>query len=400
MEKEPDMHKRGCFWAIVLCFMYGQLYAQNVAQKSIKVNRLSLLDAIHFDLPAPVASSPWNYCDSEGNVYSWISTMPVQPGPAPVNLSAIGLNLMAQPVMKLSLSTQEITKYSLPPGIHNMGKVFTVDSEGDVYRIYADYKNYHIVKYNHDGTIDSAARLRSPDGEMFNPSNVIVFGDGDMLITGIARPLAPKINYNERNYNDLTVKTSRSFSGWRPFTAIFDGHGHILSVVKLPENRKNTETPSRAGSGRPGADDGSMRIGGVKAVWGTLMAAGTDGEGYIVRPTNPPVLYAIDSNGQVIHRAEIREYESLKYRPVLLASVGKSELMIEFVGMKLDKKFDMRPVHLFAVVDGNTGKSISTYRFPRRTGIFPVCATSPNSFEFLGSSKQTGKLEVLRYSGN
>lgn len=378
-----------------------------------------------FPLPAAAALSVWNSCDQEGNVYlRYTSAKPR------INRGVVyPPNVAGQPITKLSPDSQSVTRFA--PG-HLSGYrslvlgAFGVDRRGDVFGLYEAQpssltagsnpgQQFIIVKYDSDGSVDSVARIHNPPSGVFNPSHFVAFSDGNLLVTGILFPPRPRPSAS----HPLRLKiVHHALPGSRPFTAIFDQHGHLLQEIKLPGDVSPKAPVKAASTAKSGPPQGKSpappeRKNGVLkkpletppgmrwqfAVMTSLTVAGPEDTAYLLRPSNPPILYTLSSDGQVIAETRLHVPPTGHMHPANMSLAGRSDLLINFYGEVIGKKGYPESVTIFELVDPATGKVIADYRLPKNSGVIPVCAAGTNNFLFLGSTKNR-KLEIVSYHGD
>lgn len=394
--------------------------AQEAAPKPRRLERVS---AVRFPVPAPTTTGPSNFCDGEGNLYLLYSAARPKPGPGP----AIVPSVFGQPVTELVLNSQSVKRYAVQSldGYQTFsGMEFSVDREGEVYRQFRAQRSSAdesegeatadvVVKFHSDGSVDSAVALQNPPGGRLDVVNFAAFADGSLLVTGILRPSQSAPGEQGMPARKLKIIHHMPL-GFRPFTAIFDGDGGLVRVVSLPgDTGPGAATPGAghtAKHGHGGAAAGrhadankgkealqpppGMRW--VAHVFGTLVAPGPGDTAYLLRPGNPPTLYALSSDGSVLHNARIRAYPAKAVRPLQMGVAGRSRVLIVFFRTSVDKQGYAVPTTTLSIVDPANGRVAAAYLAPK--GLVTGCATSPTDFEFLKWTKDR-KLEVVKYTG-
>jgi len=191
----------------------------------------------------------------------------------------------------------------------------------------------------------------------------------------------------------------------QPFTGVFDRSGRFEEQVVL---RDDAGGPSGADAGaaqksKKGTPRKPPPPNTPVQDWQTAMADGKifsapDGNLYLLRATSPPRVYLVSSDGRAAREFTIRPPE-LGLRLLELSLAGERNLFAEFFG-PADKKlgFGGSVVMTSAVIDGITGKVIAAYRLPPKVNPLPGCAAGPDTFEFLGSTKDH-KLKVVTFRG-
>lgn len=242
--------------------VFSCAFAQTRAPKSVKQPRertkapekqkapppqdLTRAETIPFGGPAAVGASARNYCDAEGNVYLQYTTAKPRIGPGQV---VVPVSPQNQPVTKLSLDSQSTTEFAVHSldGYRSLTPIlFSVDQGGEVYRLYQaqpaslPYRGflslrYVVVKFNEDGSVDSAVRLQNPPHSMLDVTSFVAFADGNLLATGILSP-APASESDEAGtpYTPRLKIVHHTPSGYGPFTGIFDSSGRFVQQLTLP----------------------------------------------------------------------------------------------------------------------------------------------------------------------
>jgi hypothetical protein len=349
--------------------------------------------AIGFPLPAPMGTMASSTCDSEGNPYLIYGPRPPQVGPGPIRLP----NLGGLPVTRLSLLSQETTQYDAHPlGDGYVPLTFAVDPSGKVYRMFAPSGNFSqdqperpvIVRYDSHGSVDTHFELEIPDGTSFTPTNLAAFGDSALLVTGILKPVADRPNGpSDRSQTappggGVAARPLPRPRGDRPFTAIFDSGGAFVTELALPHEI--------------GADASALGGPWIREAFHSAMVPGPRDTVYLLRPTDPPTLYTISAYGQTIHEARIAAFKG--YDTHVMRSAGDSDVMIGFSREVADKKYGVREMDTYAIIDPATGDVVAAYDRPKRGGLLPLCATGPREFEFIGTGED-GNLAVFQYTG-
>jgi hypothetical protein len=363
--------------------------------------------AIRFPTPAPTYVVAWDHCDEEGNIYVVYSATKTHLGPSP----SLPPNLGSEPIRKLSLNSRNLTEYATPSlsGFRTLARVaFSVDRTGNVYGLFrgepsplsesgADSWPYIIVKFNDDGSLDSAAVLgKSPFG-IVNPYQFAAFASGNFLVTGITYGAAPGTG-------------EKPAGGAGPFAGIFDRQGRFVQEVRLPGDVGPSSKPASVGEKRGKLESGVASGGRGSqaktppqmrwriAVDNSILLTGPQDTIYLLRPAHPAMLYKIASDGRVLHQTHI-DYPDPNLRLMTASLAGRSRLLINFFGTKADKRGGFLGYSVFATVDSDTGKVTATYKLPSGVSQYFACATDRGNFEFVGPTND-GNLEVVRYSGN
>lgn len=149
------------------------------------------------------------------------------------------------------------------------GGAFDVTPDGEVYELVfpAEYKRY-VFSFKSDGSFKSPISLNP--GFWWFPVALAVFPSGEMLITGTEY--------------DKDVNAAM----W-PFTGIFGADGSLLKEVKLDDD-STLHDMAAAGDKRVSNDENPQAN---HAVDFTQMESAQDGNVYLMRWTNPTIIYAI-----------------------------------------------------------------------------------------------------------
>lgn len=366
---------------------------------------------VRFPLPAPTATSAWNYC-AEGDAYLMYTAAKPVLGPGPI----IPPSIAGQPITKLSLGSRTATKFT-PGSVDGYTSLalmrFSVDREGDVYGFYvaqpsplkegaARGPRYLIVRYGSDGDVRSVVRLRNPPAGPFDPTNFAAFDDGNVLVTGILR--APGHAAGNRvpprpfdRYVPVPTAGNRIPPG--PFVGIFDHRGDFVARIKLPRGAHPIAPPAaqegaRATTGKGNAElPASVRW--FTAIMNSLTVTGPADTVYFLRDSNPPRLLTLSSDGRVTRSVSIHPPQR-NATPENMGVAGRSILFVQFGGMKVGKNGKPQPIYTYELISPTTGKVIAAYVLPKRAFVMPLCAAGPDDFLFIGSTKN-GKLKVDNY---
>ncbi|MEJ2009292.1 MAG: hypothetical protein P8Z30_14245 [Acidobacteriota bacterium] len=351
---------------------------------------------VEFSVAGPGVVESGVQCDANGNVY--FNSSPN------VQLAVRGAHTGNRPPLRmLSIDSQGTTVFQYPPLLdytsHNhMG--FYVTPRGDVYALVqaCPYKDgckpprfpvNLVVKYNHDGSVDSVIKIEPPSGSHLYASKFAAFLDGNFLITGI---------------EDVEAEGKGSS---KPFTGIFGRGGSYIGPVVLPNDvapPKRLPKPVLVKSGKPVGTRGpgkaanparKLKPGSLWApeISGSLMVGGLDGNIYLLRAGSPARLYAVSSGGEVLGEHLVRPPKPDMW-PMQASPTNEGRLFVEFSQAPTGP----RNPHIgsaFALIDPQTGKIVETYDAPAKAGI-PACMDPQNELLFLRSDK-SGRLEIAKY---
>jgi len=274
-------------------------------------------------------------------------------------------DLRAPAIHKLNSKGEEVALFQPGPNTDkklDRGGNFAVSPNGDLYELVFPHElTRPVFVYKSDGTFKSVIKL--DPGFIWFPSKIAVFSSGQMLVTGM--------EYDK----DTTAEM------W-PFTGIFAGDGSLLKEVKL-EDDETLRDMGVAGDSRV------KEVGtpGNKAIDFGQIDVASDGNAYLMRWTNPAVIYAISPGGQVVRRLTIDPGDP-NYYPRTLHAFG-NRLAILFVQHESMEK-------IMKVVDLE-GRDLSAYDETRRseagksmlTSAFYCYTENPTRFLFLGANDQS-----------
>ncbi len=291
------------------------------------------------------------HCDGDGNIY--YQTNPAAPA-----------------IHKLNTKGERVAVYqaSANPNLKvDLSGSFAIAANGDVYElIFAHEINRYVFVYSADGTLKSTIKLQP--GFAWMPKALQVFANGTMLVTGA-------------EYDKDPTATM-----W-PFTGIFDTNGRLLKEIKL-EDDDTLHDMAASGDARV---TNPLAPRSNRAVDMTRIQMGADGNAYLMRWTNPALVYVISAGGEVLRRFVV-EPEGAGYKPIA-TQVVQNRMAIFFYntqnGEKLMKVVDLEG-HVIETYDEHRvkGKAVGD---PIGTAF--VCYTqNPERFTFLGSTDD-GKLQ-------
>lgn len=341
---------------------------------------------IEFSAPGAMGIVGGMRCDTNGNIYLRYAP------PVPVlNRMVRNRQPMNFALTKLSVDSQQITKYRVGPiqGYTWVGGVrFYVTPRGGVYALAQACKKGSesaglrdcaslVVKYHHDGSVDSVVKLHKPQGGRLAPVKFAVFLDGDVLVTG------------EQIGKD---------GGMQPFTGIFGRGGDFLTRLILPHDVGAAPPPPKYSAGKlpssgPAAAARKAVVRLATTVGWRRMVGSPDGTIYLLQGGWPGRLYVVSSSGRVLREENIMPPRR-GLSPLAASVNGQGLLFIFYTHYPTPQ--NPRTYWALALVNPETGKTISTYRVPRKAGI-PACMTSEGVILFTQESK-SGHLAVAEYT--
>ncbi|MGA8541702.1 MAG: hypothetical protein WB566_19520 [Terriglobales bacterium] len=158
---------------------------------------------------------------------------------------------------------------------------FTLAPDGDLYQLVIPHEfDRYVFVYKADGTFKSAIKLNP--GFVWFPHSLAVFPSGQLLVTG------------------SEYDRDRTSAMW-PFTGIFAADGSLLKEVKL-EDDDTLHDMAASGDARVTVSH-SPRTN--RAVDLSQIEMAADGNAYLMRWTNPAVIYAISPGGETVRRLKV-----------------------------------------------------------------------------------------------
>jgi len=295
------------------------------------------------------------------------------------------------PVVKFSRSGEKLATFSVEavgPYERETSLDFAVDPGGGFYfvagrRVEGKYQHV-ILQFNDDGSLDSTILLDT----LFSPLRMAAFKSGEFLVTGMTK--------------SKTIKDIE-----HPFTAIVKSTGEVHEIklngdVSPPEPATGPASPTGA-EGAPAPKDGLTA---VQRSWqaadqflmhdiGLGEAVGAeDGNVYLFRLTESPLVYVIQPNGEVLRKLELKVpwpgYGAVNFgvsggRIILGTQTGA----VEGPGQKPAGS------RRLALYNAETGEFLYAYEIPEQAGALACFA--PSGVTFLAADR-VNQQEVLQFA--
>lgn len=182
-------------------------------------------------------------------------------------------------IIKLNAKGTRVTRFlpSSPDVTVTHGMSYTIAPDGDLYELIIAHEiTRYVFVYNKDGSVKSEIKLQKPGLALF-PSKIAVFGNGDLLVTGMTHD------------KDRTVEVM-----W-PFTGIFASDGTLLRELTLKDD-ESIHDMAMSGDPRVTAPGAPYRN---SAIQGGQVETGVDGNVYVMRRLSPAIFYVISPGGSV-----------------------------------------------------------------------------------------------------
>jgi hypothetical protein len=237
---------------------------------------------------------------------------------------------------------------------------FALASDGDLYQVVFPHEfDRYLFVYKSDGTFKSAIKLNP--GFVWSPHALAVFPSGNLLITG------------------SEYDRDRKAAMW-PFTGIFAPDGSLLKEIKLEDDETLHDMAASGDARVTLPQDTHANL----AISHTQVETASDGNGYLMRWTNPTIIYGISPGGEVVRRVKVDPGEA-GYRPAAM-HVYQNRIAVLFVNAQTRAK-------VMKIVDLE-GHALATYDEPVANGKTPgamlgssfACYTeNPTRFVFFGA---------------
>jgi hypothetical protein len=280
-------------------------------------------------------------CDGEGNVfYKAIMSAPADPFSGPlVRISADG-----RQVVNYSADTVPDLRNDKFNGNHSVDS-WTPGLRGELHMLAYKDSELYILHFDDGGKFQSLTKVEA----RFLVSQLAVFPTGEFLAAGEKLP---------EKKGDLRGE---------PFTAIFDMNGKLIKPLSFTGDTKLKP------DAKPGYGNEAIQLGEV--------APADDGNIYLMRAAEKPLIFVISPAGEVVRKLTLeppgKEYHGGHF------SVAGGKIVMEFFKPNHDKQNS--GTNLFSLYDAETGERQLDYDPPPEGGIF-ACYT-PNQFTFVGVQK-------------
>ncbi|HXE89720.1 MAG TPA: hypothetical protein VNK82_02020 [Terriglobales bacterium] len=233
---------------------------------------------------------------------------------------------------------------------------FTVSLTGEVFALVELGKSgrpeVYVAQFSKEGNYSGKTRLEVD--ERLIPAQIAALPEGGFLISGTLEP-----------------ENDQAEGPYEPFTGLFDDDGSLISRLDLAGERteRTEESPLKL----------AIETGSV--------AAGEDGNLYLMRRLSNPVIHVVAGSGTTVRKFQVA-HPSGNFEPILMMSRA-GRLLVSF--QSVDKKA-RQPLQIFRIVDPQSGMSIREYLRTHELQGALVCYTG-ESVTFLTRTK--GKLVLL-----
>jgi len=216
--------------------------------------------------------------------------------------------------------------------------------------------------FSANGSRQSSVRLEVPPTHFF-PSQLAVFQSGEIFVAG------------------QQIKPS-----YKASAAIYSPSGLLIKQPVLDEDEKREQEIV--------SDSGAQKLN-AQAIDKSVATAGDDGLVYLMRPTNPAVVYGISRSGEMLRTLQVPAPAGAG-DPWFGLRVVKNRLVIQY-------RRDCGPAvracvgSIFTVLDATSGKTLAVYQADAKevSGLLTCYAPDPDRFFLLSLSPQARRGEIV-----
>jgi len=280
----------------------SQVGAQN--NVLVRVERVNVVgaDDLAFGIMFPTC------CDQQGRTY--VKLLSGEPGHVEPLLRISDKGLVEA---QFDMSGEMPLRYAMRP-------------DGGAVMFHSDGKYKFLDNFAPDGKHESSVRLEPPPTPFF-PSQIAVFHSGEIFISGL-------------QYQP----------GYKASAAIYSTTGSLIKQPTLDEDERREQEIA--------TDSGAQKLN-AEAVNESVATPGDDGLVYLMRPTNPVLVYAISRAGDVLRTIRVTPPVGAG-APDFGLRIVKNKVMIQY-------RRDCGPGvkacvgSVIAIVDSDTGKRLADY---------------------------------------
>ena len=233
---------------------------------------------------------------------------------------------------------------------------FFVAVDGQVSQIAwaAGQKRLQLIVFSRNGDLTEKVEIESE----IEPYQVARYRSGEILLTG------------------LEFKADMN----KPFTGLFSPNGKLIREISFAEDHQLEDSATRGDEDFTSPN--SPYQGNLAVEYGDI-AAGTDGNIYLMRRTSPTLIYAISRSGRIIRHLSINPQQA-DFLPVTMkAARGKLAILYE----------SKHRTERFIMVTDFRGKELKRYTVSNMLGAGLGCYASP---DFLFVTSAQGFINVYR----
>jgi len=268
---------------------------------------------------------------------------------------------LTSPVLKLDKHATLQATFSLMSSPELAGMVsgdFFPTPDGELHELawVPGKRIMYVLNFGKDGAFKSKVALERG----FQPAQLAVFPKGEFLATGLE---PTQWGQTERN---------------KPFTALFNSSGKLIKMIRLEDDERITKAAASGDTDYVSSPTDH----GNRAVELGDVAMGADGNAYLMRRTNPTIVYAISPGGEVVRRLSIDPGNPRMMPQAIHAAKGRLVIM-----------YSIERAINFVVVDPTSGDVLVRYDSGPKIGGAFACA-SDKEFVFLGNDGADAKLTI------
>ena len=205
-------------------------------------------------------------CDAAGNLYVRVMT---------AEQSRIHHGISQIPIEKIAPDGTIAATYRATDAATDISaKDIFVSEEGGVYQVgWIPDGTIYVVEFSTDGTMRKKVQLGATG---VIPYALAVFKSGELLLSGV-----------------------KGSDNRTPYTAVFRADGGLIKQIYEPEDE---DSRHKAATGEAYVSESGS---GNTFVWRGDVAAGSDGNVYLLRASSPGLVYVISPKGEVIRKLRI-----------------------------------------------------------------------------------------------
>lgn len=248
-----------------LCGVAPALCAQQTAPPTVSLTAIS---KVEMPVSRPTVTIGRAACDGVGNVYT---------RQLDAEASKEKLNLRKLPIREIAPAGNVTGNFKITDAALEevVGRGVFVSRDRRIYQAALARGDVYVVEFAQNGSIVAKTRLEVTRGSVM-PWHLAVFDSGEFLLVG------------------ETGKDGRD-----PYTAVFAADGRLLKSIYEPEDE---EARRRAEAGE--SEYAPPNVGNRFVSFGDV-AAGSDGDVYLLRGTSPALVYVISPKAGVVRKLRI-----------------------------------------------------------------------------------------------
>jgi len=328
--------------AVALLVVSSSAAGQNNVLVPVERTPIVGADERSFSVMFPIA------CDEQGRTY--------------VRLSRVEAGI-DDPLLRISNKGSVDVQFGTSGEVLNR---YAIRHDGGVIMYHSDGKDKFLDNFGSDGARESSVRLEVPPTAFF-PSQLAIFQSGEIFMAG-------------QQYRP----------SYKASAAIYSPSGLLIKQPVLDEDEKREQEIV--------SDSGAQKLN-AQAIDKSVATAGDDGLVYLMRPTNPAVVYGISRSGEMLRTLQVPAPAGAG-DPWFGLRVVKNRLVIQY-------RRDCGPAvracvgSIFTVLDATSGKTLAVYQADAKevSGLLTCYAPDPDRFFLLSLSPQARRWEIVEARG-